>query len=96
MLIVSCCCLCRALDVGAYRSHLWSMNKARRTANFLPSSGPKGSSGSNLMQLAMSDQSFTSPVVAISDVSQLLPISHDLAQMYRYDVQTYMYMYYVY
>ena len=72
-----------ALDVGAYRSHLWSMSKARRSASFLPSSGPKGSSGSNLMQLAMSDQSSTSPVVAISDVSQLLPISYDLAQMYR-------------
>lgn len=74
-----------ALDVGAYRSRMWSMNKARRGATFLPSSGPKGSSGSNLMQLAMLDQFSTSPVVAISDVSQLLPISYNLAQMYRYN-----------
>ena len=35
------------------------------------------------MQLAMSDQSSASPVVSISDVSHLIPVSYDLARMYR-------------
>lgn len=35
------------------------------------------------MQLALTDQSSASPLVTITDVSQLLPLSYDLAQMYR-------------
>lgn len=73
-------------QVASYHSNLWSMSKARRSASFHSSSQPKGSSGSNLMLLAMADQSSTSPVVTISDVSQLLPLRYDLAQMYRWDV----------
>jgi WD40 repeat protein len=71
----------RALDMAAYRPRLWS-GKGRRSGPYLSSSVPKGSSGSNLMQLALSDQSSASPVVSLADVSQLLPISQDLAQMY--------------
>ena len=67
--------------MAAYRSRVWS-NKSRRSATYLSSSGPKGSSGSNLMQLALTDQSSVSPSITLSDVSQLLPISHELAQMY--------------
>ena len=71
---------CSALDMADYRPRLWS-GKGRRSGPYLSSSVPKGSSGSNLMQLALSDQSSASPVVSMADVSQLLPISQDLAQM---------------
>lgn len=69
----------------SYRSHLWLMGKSRRPATtYLSSSQPKASSGSNLMQLAMSDQAaMMSPVVTIRDISELLPVSYQLAQMYR-------------
>ena len=69
------------MDMAAFRSRVWS-NKGRRSAPFLSSSGPKGSSGSNLMLLAMTDQSSASPSVSLTDISNLLPISHELAQMY--------------
>ena len=70
-----------ALDVSVYRSRLWSVSKTRRSGQYLSSSGPKGSSGSNLMQLAMSDPP---PTVTVYDATQLLPVSYDLAHMYRY------------
>ena len=83
-------CVYRSLDqVAPYRSHLWSVNKARRSAPFLSSSLPKGSSG-NLMQLALTNQpSFASHVVTVSDVSHLLPLSYDLARMYRWERMVY-------
>ena len=74
-------CIYSALDMSSYRSRVWSVNKTRRSGQYLSSSGPKGSSGSNLMQLAMSDPP---PIVTVYDVTQLLPISYDLAKMYRY------------
>ena len=68
----------------SYRTHLWLMGKSRRSATYLSSSQPKGSSGSNLMQLAMSDQeAMMSSVVTIRNITELLPISYQLAQMYR-------------